>query len=92
MDDAHTNNRPSQCPHMDANDPRCAARFNLATIGDAFTICQGVYHGCAIYHRINLEASLRERMGARAADALLPPGKMPGVMEPHAQGRATRRT
>ncbi|MEY4535798.1 MAG: hypothetical protein RLZZ246_2116 [Planctomycetota bacterium] len=75
---------------MDANDPRCASRFSLARLEDAFGICHGGYHGCAIYHRINLEASLRERIGQSAAARILPPGRMPGLMEAHAQGRATK--
>ncbi|MBM4111550.1 MAG: hypothetical protein FJ254_09390 [Phycisphaerae bacterium] len=83
--------RPShQCPHLDASDSRCASRFSLASLEDAFGICHGGFHGCAIYHRINLEASLRARIGPEAAARILPPGKMPGLMEPHAQGRATK--
>ena len=80
----------NQCPHMDANDPRCASRFSLASLGDAFGICHGGFHGCAIYHRIHLEASLRAKIGPEAAARILPPGRMPGLMESHAQGRATK--
>jgi hypothetical protein len=75
---------------MDANDARCASRFSLARLEDAFGICNGGYHGCAIYHRINLEASLRERLGQDAAARILPTGRMPGLVDHHAQGRATR--
>jgi len=80
----------NQCPHLDANDSRCASRFSLAALDDAFSICHGGFHGCPIYHRINLEASLRARIGPEAAARILPPGRMPALMEPHAQGRATK--
>ncbi len=83
--------RPTdECPHIDANDSRCASRFSLASLEDAFGVCHGGFHGCAIYHRINLEASLRAKIGPEAAARILPPGRMPGLMEPHAQGRATK--
>ena len=43
------------CPHVNRNDPRCATRFSLGRINQAFTVCFGAYHGCPMYHRINNE-------------------------------------
>ena len=45
----------SSCPHVNRNDPRCATRFSLGRINQAFTVCFGAYHGCPMYHRINSE-------------------------------------
>jgi hypothetical protein len=43
------------CPHVNRNDPRCATRFSLGRIDQAFDVCFGAYHVCPMYHRINVE-------------------------------------
>ena len=43
------------CPHIDRDDARCASRFNINRIEQAFSVCFGSYHGCPMYHRINSE-------------------------------------
>jgi len=45
------------CPHVDRNDLRCATRFNLGRIDQAFSVCFGAFHACPMYHRMNLEQS-----------------------------------
>ena len=45
----------AQCPHIDRGDHRCAQRFTLANAVDAFAVCCGGQHGCAIFHRLNME-------------------------------------
>jgi hypothetical protein len=43
------------CPHVNRNDLRCATRFSLGRIDQAFSVCFGAFHGCPMYHRINAE-------------------------------------
>jgi len=43
------------CPYVDRNDPRCATRFSLGRIEQAFSVCFGAYYGCPMFHRINSE-------------------------------------
>lgn len=87
----------SVCPHIDLNDPRCGAKFTLTGVTDAFGICCGGQHGCAIFHRINME--IRFRAAARdgsqgaagrgaGAPAAQPPFTAPAM--PTADGRALR--
>jgi hypothetical protein len=45
------------CPHVNSNDIRCASRFQLGRIDQAFSVCFGSYHGCPMYHRINAEGA-----------------------------------
>jgi hypothetical protein len=45
----------TQCPHIDRGDLRCAQRFTLANAVDVFAVCCGGQHGCAIFHRLNME-------------------------------------
>ncbi|MBT8484768.1 MAG: hypothetical protein HKO59_02810 [Phycisphaerales bacterium] len=47
--------RNGACPHIDRNDPRCATRFCLGRIEQAFSVCFGAFHGCPMFHRINCE-------------------------------------
>lgn len=51
----HSTERAGTCPHVNRNDPRCATRFSLGRIEQAFSVCFGAYHGCPMYHRINGE-------------------------------------
>jgi len=55
MDDAslRTGEGTAACPHVNRNDPRCATRFSLGRIDQAFCVCFGTYHGCPMYHAIN---------------------------------------
>lgn len=55
--------RPGTCPHVNRNDPRCATRFSLGRIDQAFTVCFGAYHGCPMYHRISGELDAEARSG-----------------------------
>lgn len=54
------------CPHIDLDDVRCATRFNIGRIEQAFTVCFGSFHGCPMFHRINQE---QYRRGAGLAEA-----------------------
>ncbi len=49
------------CPHIDRDDPRCASRFNIGRLDQAFSVCFGSFHGCPMFHRINHEQFRRER-------------------------------
>ena len=53
----------SICPHIDLNDPRCSGRFTLSGVEDAFGVCCGGHHGCATFHRINMEMRFRATVG-----------------------------
>jgi hypothetical protein len=57
------------CPHVDRNDFRCAARFSLGRIEQAFGICFGAFGECPMYHAINREMRRGE---AAAASSPLP--------------------
>lgn len=84
----------SVCPHIDRNDPRCGAKFTLSGVTDAFGLCCGGHHGCATFHRINME--LRFRGSAQGGlpgqpgrgAATQPPRPAPAM--PTADGRALR--
>lgn len=62
---------PSHCPHIDRDDPRCRERFTLAGAEQAFAVCCGGQHGCVVFHRLNMEASLG------TLDAPKPPVRRP---------------
>lgn len=47
------------CPHIDRDDPRCASRFNIGRLDQAFSVCFGSFYGCPMYHRINHEQARR---------------------------------
>ena len=68
MDDVHTRagERTGGCPHVNRNDLRCATRFSLGRIDQAFCVCFGAFYGCPMYHRINRELARAEHR-ARAA-------------------------
>lgn len=71
------------CPHVNRNDPRCASRFCLGRIDQAFHVCFGSYRGCPMYHRINREI---DRAGA-------PPDRIPLItMTAHGSPLHLRRT
>jgi len=59
--------RAGACPHVNLNDARCATRFSLGRIHQAFSVCFGAFHGCPMFHRINCEVSALETAGAHAA-------------------------
>jgi hypothetical protein len=94
----------SICPHIDLNDPRCSARFTLSGVEDAFGVCCGGHHGCATFHRINMEIRFRAAAGSdgssrggvpprsplAAVASLLRDRGTPSVTMPTADGRPLR--
>jgi hypothetical protein len=94
----------SICPHIDLNDPRCSARFTLSGVEDAFGVCCGGHHGCATFHRINMEIRFRAAVGSdgssrggvpprgplAAVASLLRDRGTPSVTMPTADGRPLR--
>lgn len=52
------------CPHIDRDDIRCASRFSLGRLDQAFSVCFGSYRGCPMFHRINQEQFARARDAA----------------------------
>lgn len=52
-------NTADACPHVDRNDHRCGHRFRIGRLEQAFDVCFGAYHGCAMYHRLNREMTAR---------------------------------
>lgn len=59
------------CPHVDRNDHRCAGRFTLSRIEQAFGVCFGSFGECPMYHALNRELR-RSECVVSAAPALLP--------------------
>ena len=57
MNQSSNQNADHFCPHMDAGDLRCNHRFTMATVASAFSVCCNAFHGCATFHRINMEES-----------------------------------
>jgi hypothetical protein len=45
----------SHCPHIDRGDHRCNHRFTLSGAEQMYAVCCGGQHGCATFHRINME-------------------------------------
>jgi len=45
---------PAHCPHIDRGDNRCSQRFTLGNAEQAFAVCCGGQHGCAVVHRMNM--------------------------------------
>ncbi len=45
----------SACPHINGNDLRCASRFCLGRLAQAYSVCFGSYRACPMYHRLNAE-------------------------------------
>lgn len=45
----------AHCPHIDRGDSRCNHRFTLHGVEEAFAVCCGGQHGCATFHRLNME-------------------------------------
>lgn len=92
------------CPHIDLNDPRCSARFTLSGVEDAFGVCCGGHHGCATFHRINMEMRFRATVGGEGSPrgaapprgplatmaSLLRDRSEPAVTMPTADGRPLR--
>ena len=75
------------CPHVDLNDPRCASRFTMGGIEDLFQYCCGGFHGCAMYHRINMEVNFRRSVGDARADTFIRPRSVPAIVQVSAHGR-----
>lgn len=45
------------CPYVERGDSRCARRFTLDRIDEAFTVCFGAHHGCEHFHRLRRQES-----------------------------------
>ncbi len=43
------------CPHINRNDPRCAARLTLGHLDEVFDLCVGAYRRCPIFTRLQAE-------------------------------------
>ncbi len=46
------------CPHIDRNDERCAHRFSIGRIDQAFNVCFGSFRACPHFHRFNNEIAI----------------------------------
>lgn len=77
---AHMTELLAGCPHIDRNDARCAHRFNLSTLDQTMSVCFGLFHGCALFHRINREERALHDTPAVALDASLADGDHPTVL------------
>lgn len=58
--DRQKHHASGMCPHIDLDDPRCASRFSIGRIEQAFTVCFGSFYGCPMFHRINQEQYRKE--------------------------------
>ena len=47
--------REPLCPFIDRDDPRCAHRFTLSHVSEAFTYCLHGFSRCPIYHDLMRE-------------------------------------
>jgi hypothetical protein len=59
----------TQCPYINAQDARCARQFTLRNLNDAFFLCAGAFHRCAVYHQLRAEVAVgrsRPRAGLPA--------------------------
>lgn len=74
---------------MERNDHRCTARFALGEVEQLFTFCCGGYHGCALFHRINMEARFCEAVGDTRL-GVLQPNRVPALMQPTLHGNEFR--
>jgi hypothetical protein len=45
----------NHCPHIDRGDHRCNHRFTLSSAEQMYAVCCGGQHGCATFHRLNME-------------------------------------
>lgn len=45
----------NHCPHIDRGDHRCSHRFTLSSAEQVYSVCCGGQHGCATFHRLNME-------------------------------------
>ena len=43
------------CPFVNENDARCAHRFSLRQLDQAFTVCLKDHQACATYHQLARE-------------------------------------
>lgn len=48
------------CPYVDRGDAKCARRFTLDRIDEAFTVCFGAHHGCENFHRLRHQELARD--------------------------------
>jgi uncharacterized protein CbrC (UPF0167 family) len=44
------------CPFIDADDGRCASRFSLSRMDEAFELCLARHLSCVTYHQLLREA------------------------------------
>ncbi len=42
------------CPYLDRCDTRCANRFTMINLPEAFRLCAGSFDACGVYHQIRL--------------------------------------
>jgi len=73
MDEANSatsGQRPDCCPHLNADDPRCASRLCLSRLDQAFSVCLGAFHACPMFHRINDERAGGESQVSGQAHAI----------------------
>jgi len=47
-------NKLRLCPYLDRCDARCANRFTMVNLPEAFRLCAGNFEACGIYHQIRL--------------------------------------
>ena len=55
---------PGTCPHLERNDARCAARFNLDRLPDVYAQCFADYSACPIYHQLTISIEPARRPAA----------------------------
>jgi len=46
----------ASCPFLERDDPRCARRFTLSHLEEAFDYCLSRYTECPSYHQLQQEA------------------------------------
>ncbi len=74
---------------MQANDHRCTARFALGEMEQLFAYCCGGFHGCALFHRINMESRFRQGL-QDPTRGVLQSNRIPALMQPTVHGNTYR--
>jgi len=81
---------PRHCPHIDRNDPRCTSRFALGEVEQMFAFCCGGFHGCAMFHRLNLEQRFAS-VTKPGQPTVLQIDRTPAAMQATIDGKPLRR-
>jgi hypothetical protein len=70
----HDETRIDLCPFIDDNDERCASRFTLSRLSEAFSHCLGGHRACPTYWKLHRDNPHRLIMPTHHGRPLEPTG------------------